>query len=110
MSEIRFYLDENVDHDVARGLRTRNIDVMTTAEVGTIGQSDTEHLAHAFVQRRVIITSDEDFLKLSSQGLEHAGIVYFKQQTRTLKEILRALFVLHAEFVQDDMMNHIEFL
>ena len=110
MSELRFYLDENVDHAIARGLRTRNIDVLTTTEAGTRGLSDNEHVDFSLKEQRVIITCDEDFLILSRQGVEHTGIVYYKQQTRTIKQVLQALFLLHTELSQDDMMNRVEFL
>lgn len=46
-SKLRFYLDENVDHDVANGLRTQDIDVVTTPEVGNMGLSDEEYIAFA---------------------------------------------------------------
>lgn len=110
MTDIRFYLDENVDHDIARGLRTRSIEVLTTAEAGTRGFSDEEHLAFALQEKLVIITSDEDFLILHSQNIEHAGIVYFKQQSRTLKHVLRGLFLIYTELTQEDMLNWVEFL
>ena len=77
---------------------------------GTRGLGDEEHLAFALQERRVIITSDDDFLVLHSQNVEHAGIAYFKQQTRTLKQVLRGLFIIHRELTQDDMMNWIEYL
>ena len=110
MTKICFYLDENIDHDVARGLRTRSIDVLTTPEAGSMGFSDEEHLRFALEAKRVIVTSDEDFLILHSQGIEHAGIVYFKQQSHTIKQVLRRLFIIHTELTQKDMMNHVEFL
>ncbi len=110
MTKISFYLDENIDHDVARGLRTRAIDVLTTSEAGNRGFTDREHLSFALEAKRVIVTSDEDFLILHSQGVEHAGIVYFKQQSRTIKQILRGLFIVHTELNTEDMTNRVEYL
>jgi predicted nuclease of predicted toxin-antitoxin system len=76
-ARIRFYLDENVNTSVAKGLRTRGIDVLTTPEAGNMGLRDEEHVAFALAENRVIVTQDRDFLVLSSQGVKHAGIVYY---------------------------------
>jgi predicted nuclease of predicted toxin-antitoxin system len=109
-SKIQFYLDENVDGDVARGLHTRSIDALTTAEAGNRGMSDEEHLAYALRENRVIITQDSDFLVLHHRQIEHAGIVYYKPQTRSVKQLLRSLLLIYELFSPDDMRNHVEFL
>ncbi|MFN8450493.1 MAG: DUF5615 family PIN-like protein [Anaerolineae bacterium] len=109
-TKIRFYLDENVDKQIARGLRTRDIDVLTTGEADHIGWTDEEHLAFARAERRVIVTQDSDFLRLHAQGHPHAGIVYYKAQTRTLKQILRGLIMIFEILLPDDMEKHIEHL
>ncbi|HVU10396.1 MAG TPA: DUF5615 family PIN-like protein [Phototrophicaceae bacterium] len=83
MTSIRFYLDENVENQIAKGLRTRQIDVLTTAEADHIGWKDEQHLAFARAEKRVIVTQDSDFLKLHARGESHAGILYYKPQTRT---------------------------
>ena len=107
-TEIRFYLDENVDNQVAKGLRTRKIDVLTTAEADHIGWKDEQHLAFALEERRVIVTQDRDFLRLDTQGLPHAGIVYYKPQTRMLKQILRGLILICEVLEPEDMENRVE--
>ena len=91
MNDIRFYLDENMNHDIARALRGRGIDVMTTAEADNIGATDEQQLAFAREENRVIVTQDEDFLILDSQQMPHAGIAYYKQHSRTIKEVVRGL-------------------
>jgi predicted nuclease of predicted toxin-antitoxin system len=107
-TEIRFYLDENVDNQIAKGLRTRQIDVLTTAEAEHRGWKDEEHLAFALKEGRVIFTQDSDFLKLHAQGKQHAGIIYCKPQTRTHKQILRGLILIYEILQPEDMANHIE--
>jgi predicted nuclease of predicted toxin-antitoxin system len=109
-SEIRFYLDENVDSQVAKGLRTRQIDVLTTAEAEHRGWKDEEHLTFALQEGRVIFTQDSDFLKLHAAGKPHAGIVYCKPQTCTLKQIIRGLILIYEILQPEDMHNHIEHL
>jgi predicted nuclease of predicted toxin-antitoxin system len=109
-TEIRFYTDENVKTDIALDLRTPQIDVITTPEAGTMGLKDEEHLAYALSTNRVIVTQDSDFIVLASRGKAHAGIVYYKPQTRTTKQILRGLLRLYEQLSAEDMHNRIEFL
>jgi predicted nuclease of predicted toxin-antitoxin system len=94
VSDIRFYVDESVSNAVAEGLRTRQLEVLTTPEAGHMGWSDEEHLTFARENHYVLITQDDDFLTLARKT-EHAGIAYYKPNTRNIKEILRGLFALH---------------
>lgn len=110
MTIIKFYLDENVTDEIADGLRTRGIDVLTTAEAGNKGLMDNEQLSFAKEQSRVIITHDRDFLRLDSENVDHAGIAYCAKQSRTVKHMLRRLITIHRDFTAKDMANHIEFL
>ena len=73
---VRFYLDEHVGHAIAKGLRRRSIDVLTLREASMLGASDEEHIAFARRQGRVIVTYDDDFLRLAAEVPDHAGIVY----------------------------------
>lgn len=63
-TEIRFHLDENVHGAVGNGLRLRGIDVSTTQDAQLPGASDEEHLSFARSEHRVIVTHDDDFLRL----------------------------------------------
>ena len=53
---IRFHLDENVDHAIARGLRIRGIDVTTASDVELISAPDDMHVAFALKGQRIILT------------------------------------------------------
>ena len=110
MAEIRFYLDENVANDVARGLRLRGIDVLTTPEAGNIGFTDPEQLEFALKQQRVLVTQDDDFLRLARTVVEYAGMIYYKPQTLSIKQILSGLVLIHGVLTAAEMVNHIEFL
>lgn len=110
ISKIRFYLDENIANAVASGLRHRAIDVLTTPEAGHIGWTDPQQPAFAVAEKRVMVTQDDDMLVLASSGIEHTGIVYYKPQTRSLKEIIRGLTLVYDVLSPEDMLNHIEFL
>jgi predicted nuclease of predicted toxin-antitoxin system len=79
---IKFYTDEHIAIAIAKGLRRRGINVITTQEAGMIGASDPEQLEFASKEKRTLFTQDTDFLKLHAAGTKHAGIVYSHQGTR----------------------------
>ena len=61
---IRFHLDENVNSAIATGLRGRGVDVTTTREAGLIAADDEEQLKFAKSEGRVVVTHDDDFLRV----------------------------------------------
>ncbi|GAX61209.1 hypothetical protein SCALIN_C19_0003 [Candidatus Scalindua japonica] len=83
--------------------------MLTIKEAGMLGATDTDHIALAKKEGRVIFTQDVDFLRLHAKGTEHCGIVYAQQQT-PIGEIIRCLTLLHQILDYNDMQNHIEFL
>jgi predicted nuclease of predicted toxin-antitoxin system len=85
---IRLHLDEHVDPAIAVGLTRRGIEVSTTVGARLLGSSDAEHLAFALSERRVVFTQDDDFLRLAASGVKHAGVVYNKQGSKTIGQIL----------------------
>ncbi len=107
---IQFHLDENVSHAIAEGLRRRGIDVRTTPEEGLIGASDEEQLAFALAQNRVIFTHDDDFLRLHQAGVAHAGIIYCRQRSRSIGEIINTLTLIWELVEPDDMFGQLEFI
>jgi uncharacterized protein with PIN domain len=110
MSErVKFYLDEHVNLAVAAGLRRRGVDVLTTQEAGMLGASDEAHLAMATGQHRIIFTQDDDFLRLHTQQIKHAGIVYVHQRT-SIGYIVRGLMLIYQVLTPDEMKNRLEFL
>lgn len=110
MARIRFHLDENIPKAVAEGLRQRGIEVTTPAEVGLLGVPDERHLAFAASRSSVIVTQDDDFLKLHSRSLRHGGIVYFHQQSKSVGEVVRFLVLLWEVIPAEEMENHVEFI
>ena len=107
---IKFHLDENVSNVIALGLRRRGIDVTTTSEVGLMGATDSEQLTFALAQERVIFTQDDDFLKLHQEGITHAGIVYCRQRSRSLGEIITTLSLLWECVEPEEMLKQVEFI
>ena len=110
IDRIRFHLDENVDPAVADGLRRRGVDVTTTQQVGLVRSSDEQQIAFALVERRTLVTHDEDFLALAKEGIAHAGITYCHPELRSIGQIIAALLLIRDCMTPDEMTNHVEFL
>lgn len=107
---LKFHLDENVDSAIADGLRRRDIDVTMPVNVHLIGATDEQHLAFALRERRVLLTHDDDFLALAASGTPHAGILYCRQQSRSVGQIIAAMLLVSDCLSNDEMAGHVEFL
>jgi predicted nuclease of predicted toxin-antitoxin system len=107
---IRYHLDEHIDFAVAQGLRRRGIEVTTTADAGLLGAGDPDHLAFAVANGRVLFSNDPGFLRLHDQGVEHPGIVYCHQQSRSIGEMIRALELIWEILEPEEMQNRVEFI
>ena len=109
MAEGRFYADEHIPKAVIRGLRQRGVDILTVADAASIGAEDSTHLRRACGERRVIVTQDDDFLRLAAGGEPHAGIVYAPQHT-SVSALIHGLLLIHRVLDAEEMVDHIEFL
>jgi predicted nuclease of predicted toxin-antitoxin system len=90
---IRFHLDENVNSVIASALRRVGADVSTTASAGLIGQSDLEQFAFIQRENRVMVTHDDDFLKIVSARDDHPGIAYCQKVKRSTGEIVEQVLL-----------------
>lgn len=109
MSSIRFYVDEHIAHSVVAGLRRRGIDVMTTDQAGLRGATDERQLRQANEQHLVLVTKDDDFLRLHAEGVRHSGIVFIPAQA-TIGTIVQGLVLIHSVLDAEVLQNHVEFL
>jgi uncharacterized protein with PIN domain len=108
--QIRFHLDENVNPEIAVALRRAGIDVTTTQETGLRAKSDLAQLEFAIQEARIIVTHDDDFLILSSQGIEHCGIVYSQKDSKSLGYLIRMLILLYEVATPAGMSGRVEYL
>jgi predicted nuclease of predicted toxin-antitoxin system len=106
---IRFHLDEHVDPAIASALRRAGIDVTTTIEAGLRTQDDEAHLHFARQEGRVIVTRDQDFLRLATSALDHAGIIFYTAN-QSIREIIEGLILIHEVMLTSEMVGHIEYL
>ena len=99
-----------MDVVVADQLRKVGIDVVTVRDLGTLGESDEEHLKQATEMGRVLCTQDQDFLRLAKANLEHAGIAFGVQYGATIGGWVRALRALHATTTAEAIQSEVRFL
>ena len=110
MAEVRFHLDEHIDHAIARALAERGIDVTTTAQVALRGADDPAQLAFCRRENRVIVTDDYDFLRFASASGDHGGVAFCHKGRLTIGQIIEGLALIHAALSAEEMVGHVEFL
>jgi hypothetical protein len=86
ITEIKLYLDEDVNPQLARDLRNRGYDAVSTNEANNPGLSDQEQLEYARSHGRALLTHNrDDFLEIASayaiNGTSHYGILFVPQLT-----------------------------
>jgi len=106
---IRFHLDEHVDPAIATALRRAGIDVTTTNEAGLRTKNDKAHLEFARAEARVIVTRDQDFLRLSSGAPDHSGVVFYTAN-QSLREIIEGLILIYEVMLPAEMVGCVEYL
>jgi hypothetical protein len=107
---IRFHLDEHCDPAFAAGLRVHGVDVTTTADAGLLSAEDEQHIAYSLQASRVVFTQDDDFLRLNASGVEHGGIVFSSQRSRSIGQIIAGLLLIWEAYEPEEMVNRVEFI
>jgi len=107
---VKFYLDEHIPKGVVEGLRRRGVDVLTVQEADRSGDSDEKQLAFATREGRVLVTFDDDFLRLDAAGVPHIGIVFSRTGHHTVGELIEGLMLIANIIEPNEMRNHIEFI
>jgi predicted nuclease of predicted toxin-antitoxin system len=94
---IKFYADENFHIDFVRQLQQFGYDVLTCFECGKANQSipDSEVLAFAISENRVLLTMNRDDFWELHQQINHCGIVICKED----KDDLGQAIVLHEYLI-----------
>lgn|SRR5574341_1654846 len=112
---IRFYTDENIQRSVIRQLRAHGIDVLRCQEAGTRTAGDLTHLDLATESERVLITRDDDFLRLNKQWQEaerdHCGIMFVTRgRWEDIGAIVKDAILIHAALKPEEMYNQVWFV
>ena len=110
MSELRFYLDENIDIAVTEQLIRWGIDAVSVHSLELQGETDENHLENATEMGRMLVTHDQDFLRMSAESTDHVGIAFAQQYQATVGGWVRALRALHARLSAEDAEGQLVFL
>ena len=109
-NRLRFYLDENMDPEIANQLVRHGIYALAAREAGMLEKSDMEQLRFAAGRGRVICTEDSDFADPANFDVEYAGIAYFPGSNRGIGPIVTALRELHRTETAETMENSLRYL
>jgi len=105
---MKFYVDENIHSAIVSALQKRGFDTKYAAHDAS-GLKDRNHLEKAGQQNRIIITADDDFLKLD-QKFKHAGIIFLTDQEISVGTAIKKIGQISAKIDQNQFENHIEFI
>ncbi len=110
---IRLYLDEDVSIVLAKLVRARGFEAVTTVEAGNLSKSDAEQLAYAAEHELTFLTHnrrhfDELARQYLSTGRTHGGIIIALR--RTPHEILQRLLKILNHVTADEMRDQVRYL
>lgn len=78
---MQFLADESCDFAVVRALRANGHDVISVSEV-TPRADDSEVIAFAVREKRILLTEDKDFGRLVfAHGKEASGVIFIRYHT-----------------------------
>ncbi|MEX2317078.1 MAG: DUF5615 family PIN-like protein [Pirellulales bacterium] len=107
---IRFHLDEHLARLVANALRQHGFDVTRPSDVDLLSADDLTHLAFAASEGRVMVTHDDDFLRLHAPGVEHAGIVFCHLNKYTPSQLQFGLRLFGECYTIEEMQGQVVYL
>ena len=102
--------DEHVPYPIVKGLKRRNLDVVTVQDVGLRSVRDERILEVARQQGRIIYTQDADFLRHHATGTEHGGILYHHLLAYPIGEAIRRVVLACEVYAPEELKNHVEFI
>jgi hypothetical protein len=110
VSKIRFYIDENVQVEVAPQLVEHGIEAVSAKSLEKLGDTDANHLQRAAEMGYVLCTYDQDFLRMNAEGVEHAGIIFAQQYQSTIGGWVKELIRIHEELTAEEMVGRVEYV
>lgn len=109
MTSIRFYMDHNVHGEITDGLRQRGVDCLTLEEDGYKSAADDSVLTRATELGRVLVTSDADFYRITTQwirrGRSFPGVIYFAQNSMSVGDLIYQLELIATAAVSGEYEN-----
>lgn len=109
--DVRFLIDEHIDHAVAAALKRRGYDALTLVEANLLGADDAQEiLPFALREGRVLVTRDVDFLAMHRRGDSHSGIVHWPGKKRNVREAIHYLLQLGRKETRESMPGEVRFI
>jgi predicted nuclease of predicted toxin-antitoxin system len=109
MAQLSFLADEHVKRSYVHALRGNGFKIVAVAEGDETGQRDDIHLERSSRGNLVVLTNDDDFVRLAGEH-SHAGIVFYSEQNHDPSDFVTAIRRIDRFFSPDDMRNHVEWL
>lgn len=109
MKTLSFLADEHVKRAYIKALRANGFEVVAVSEGENTGESDQHHLQSAKENGQVILTNDDDFVRLAAE-IEHTGIIFYSDQSHQPSAFVTAIRRISRHLSPDEMENHIEWL
>jgi len=109
VTEVTFYADENISKAIISGVRRRGVSIISTPEAKNLGISDEEHFKYAISNQYVLLTRDDDFLKLASLSEYHSGIAYARMGI-TVGQIVSTVLLISETMDRESVQNQIMYL
>lgn len=111
---VALYMDVHVPRPVTRGLRKREVDVLTSQEDGTAQWEDPDLLDRAGAIERVLFSQDEDLLteaaKRQKAAVPFSGVIYAPQLALSIGQLIEELELLAKAGVPADFANRVLYL
>lgn len=111
---VAFYMDVNVKGAIVRGLRRRDVDVLTAQEDGAARLDDASLLDRAGVLKRLIFTQDDDFLteahRRQINGEYFVGVLYQHQQATVIGQCIDDLEIIARVSELEEYANQVRYL
>lgn len=101
LTNFAFFADENISPVVVGFLRNNGCDVKDAHGANMVSAKDTDWLALAYTENRVIITQDSDFSQLVfTQPINFIGIIFLRPGSFYADFHIQTLSALLAENIE----------
>ena len=102
---MKFYLDEHIDPVIGDLLEGKGHEVTRTTE-NELGLSDQEHIQKALKDKSVLITMDDDFLKIAGKTDNIPGVIFVTGYYEP-KEIAKSIDSQVGDLTAEELKNAI---
>jgi predicted nuclease of predicted toxin-antitoxin system len=102
---VRFLLDQDVYELTARHLRDSGYDVIRAAAIDLARGDDSDLLAAAARNQRILVTRDRDFGGLVFLGSQRCGVIYLRVRPSTVKSVHFELDQVLGRHAEEQLRN-----